>query len=85
MLVEEQVSWVDFVALYSVFFTIAYGDKVSEYTTKEKFITSCGMITHSSVIYMWISCMYGTAVSTGNVLTAGSAWGIDVVDTLKSV
>ena len=30
---------------------------------------------------MRISCMYVTAVSTGNVLTAGFARGTDVVDT----
>ena len=34
MLVEEQMSWVDCVALSSVCLTIAYGDKVIVYITK---------------------------------------------------
>ena len=36
MLVEEQISWVDCVALYSVLFTMVCGDKVTEYITMER-------------------------------------------------
>ena len=36
---------------------------------------------NSILLKVWISCMYSTAVSTGNVLTAGFARGIDVVYT----